>query len=50
MNREELVRLIRSIAKEEAWEAINEVMDEHLDDYEHEMKPVEQLKVGCDQE
>lgn len=34
MKHKELVRLIRRIAKEEAYE----VMDEHLDDYEHKEK------------
>jgi len=32
-----LVELIRRIAQEEAWQ----IMDEHLDDYEHKEKPME---------
>ncbi len=32
-----LVELIRRIAREEAWQ----IMDEHLDDYEHKEKPLE---------
>ncbi|MCW3983777.1 MAG: hypothetical protein NWE96_07250 [Candidatus Bathyarchaeota archaeon] len=32
-----LVELIRRIAREEAWQ----IMDEHLDDYEHKEKPSE---------
>lgn len=36
---EELVRLIRRIAREEAWE----VIDEHLEDYLHKEKPVEEV-------
>ena len=32
-----LVELIRRIAREEAWQAI----DEHLSDYEHKEKPAE---------
>ena len=39
--RERLVRLIRRIAREEAWEVVYEAMDEHLDDYEHKEKPTE---------
>ena len=31
-----LVRLMRKIAREEAWQ----VMDEHVTDYEHKAKPV----------
>ena len=38
--REELVRLIRRIAKEAAYE----VIDEHLEDYEHKEKPAEDLQ------
>lgn len=38
--REELVRLIRRIAREVAWE----VVDEHLDDYEHREKPAEDFR------
>jgi hypothetical protein len=34
---EKLFCLIRRIAKEVAWE----IMDEHLDDYEHKEKPAE---------
>jgi hypothetical protein len=37
LEHEELVRLIHRIAKEVAWE----VIDEHLDDYEHEEKPAD---------
>ena len=37
-----LVWLIRRIAREEAWEAI----DEHLDDYEHKEKPAEGFELG----
>lgn len=36
---EKLVRLIREIAREEVYEAI----DEHLDDYEHKEKPAEEI-------
>ena len=32
-----LVESIRRIAREEAWQ----IMDEHLDDYEHKEKPSE---------
>ena len=39
-NREQLVQLIRQIAREEALEAI----DEHLNDYEHEEKPLEEVE------
>lgn len=38
---ERLVWLVRRIAREEAWEAI----DEHLDDYEHKEKPPEDLEL-----
>ncbi len=34
-----LVRLIRKIAHEEAWQ----VIDEHVEDYEHKEKPVEEV-------
>jgi hypothetical protein len=44
--RERLVRLIRLIAREEAWEIVDEVMAEHLDDYEHKEKPAEDLEFG----
>ena len=37
MKHKELVRLIRRIAREEAYE----VIDEHLDDNEHKEKPPE---------
>jgi len=37
-----LVWLIRRIAREEAWEAI----DEHMDDYKHEEKPAEGSELG----
>ncbi|MCW3983998.1 MAG: hypothetical protein NWE96_08375 [Candidatus Bathyarchaeota archaeon] len=36
-----LVELIRRIAREEAWQ----IMDEHLDDYEHKEKPSEDVCV-----
>lgn len=36
---EEFVRLIRRIAREEAYE----VLDEYLDDYEHKEKPAEEV-------
>jgi len=36
---EELVRLIRRIAMEVAWE----IIDEHLEDYEHKEKPAEEV-------
>ena len=39
--RARLIRLIRKIAREEAWQAL----DEHLDDYVHEGKPVEEVDV-----
>jgi hypothetical protein len=42
--RERLVRLIRRIAREEAWEVADEAMAEHLDDYEHKEKPAEDLE------
>jgi len=41
MSHEKLVQLIRRIAKEEAYE----VIDEHLDEYEHKEKPVENFEV-----
>jgi hypothetical protein len=44
--RERLVRLIRRIAREEAWEVVDEVIVEHLDDYEHKEKPAEDLEFG----
>jgi hypothetical protein len=44
--RERLVWLIRRIAREEAWEVVDEVISEHLDDYEHEEKPAEDLEFG----
>jgi thioester reductase-like protein len=37
-----LVCLIRRIAREEAWEAI----DGHVDEYEHNEKPPEDLELG----
>jgi predicted translin family RNA/ssDNA-binding protein len=40
-NRERLIQLIRQIAREEAWEAI----DEHLNDFEHKEKPLEEAEV-----
>ena len=36
--RSELIRLIRRIAREEAWQ----IIDEHLSDYEHQEKPAEE--------
>ncbi|MBN1358047.1 hypothetical protein JW988_04675 [Candidatus Bathyarchaeota archaeon] len=36
--RQRLIQLIRQIAQEEVWEAI----DAHLDDYEHKEKPPEE--------
>jgi len=39
--REELVHLIRRLAKEIVWEAL----DEHLNDYEHKEKPAEDFEV-----
>jgi hypothetical protein len=44
--RERLVRLVRRIAREEAWEVVVEVMAEHLDDHEHKEKPAEDLEFG----
>ena len=46
MGYEKLVELIRRIAKEEAYE----VMDEHLDEYEHKEKPLEdfETETGAD--
>lgn len=41
-----LVRLIRQIAREEAWK----VIDEHLNDYEHKEKPAEDFEVECGEE
>ncbi|MDI6905253.1 MAG: hypothetical protein QMD13_07190 [Candidatus Bathyarchaeia archaeon] len=41
-----LVRLIRKIAREEAWE----VIDEHLNDYEHKEKPAENFEVEVGEE
>lgn len=43
---EELVQLIRRLAKEVAWE----VIDEHLDDYEHKEKPAEDFEAECGQD
>ena len=40
MGYEKLVELVRRIAKEEAYEAI----DEHLDEYEHKEKPLEDFE------
>ena len=40
MSHEKLVQLIRRIAREEAYEAI----DEHLDEYEHKEKPMEDFE------
>jgi predicted translin family RNA/ssDNA-binding protein len=44
--RERLVRLIRRIAREEAWEVVDEAVDAHLEDYEHKEKPAEDFEVG----
>ena len=46
MGYEKLVELVRRIAKEEAYEAI----DEHLDEYEHKEKPQEdfETETGAD--
>jgi len=44
--REELICLIRRLAREVAWE----VIDEHLDDYEHEEKPAECFEAECGQD
>jgi DNA-binding FadR family transcriptional regulator len=41
MSHQKLVQLIRRIAREEAYE----VIDEHLDEYEHKEKPVEDFEV-----
>ncbi|MCW4046854.1 MAG: hypothetical protein NWE99_04750 [Candidatus Bathyarchaeota archaeon] len=38
-----LIQLIRKIAREEAWQAL----DEHLSDYVHEEKAVEEVEVQC---
>ena len=40
-NRKELTRLIRSIAREAAYEAI----DEHLEDYEHKPKKPDETEM-----
>lgn len=37
------MRLIRRIAREEAWKVVDAVKAEHLDDYEHKEKPAEDL-------
>lgn len=37
-----LVRLIRKVAKEEAYA----VLDEHLEDFEHEEKPVPEMEIS----
>jgi (2Fe-2S) ferredoxin len=37
-NREPLIRLIRRIAREEA----EQILDEHLEDCEHQGKPIEE--------
>jgi len=39
---EHLVRLIRRVARDVAYE----VMDEHVDDYEHKEKPAEVFEFG----
>ena len=43
---EELVQLIRRLAEEVAWE----IIDEHLDDYEHKEKPAECFEAECEPE
>jgi len=40
-NHEKLVLLIRRLAREVAWE----VIDDHLNDYEHKEKPTEAFEV-----
>jgi DNA-binding FadR family transcriptional regulator len=40
MSHEKLVQLIRRIAREEAYE----VIDEHLDEYEHKEKPLKDFE------
>lgn len=40
-----LIQLIRKIAREEAWQAL----DEHLSDYVHEAKAVEEVDVQCEE-
>jgi hypothetical protein len=40
--RERLVRLIRRVARDVAYE----IIDEHLDGYEHEEKPAEDFELG----
>jgi hypothetical protein len=40
-----LVHLIRDIARDVAWE----VIDEHLDEYEHKEKPAEDFEVEPDE-
>lgn len=44
--RERLVQLIRRIA----WDVAYEVMDEHLDDYEHKEKPAEDFELESAEE
>lgn len=41
--RTKLIHLIRQIAREEAWQAL----DEHLSEYIHEEKAVEEVDVQC---
>ena len=41
MKREKLILLIRRIAREVAWE----VIDEHLEEYKHKEKPAEPFEV-----
>ncbi|MBT0160229.1 hypothetical protein G4O51_09615 [Candidatus Bathyarchaeota archaeon A05DMB-2] len=43
--RTKLIHLIRQIAREEAWQAL----DEHLSDYVHEEKTVEEVDVQCEE-
>lgn len=43
--RSELIQLIRRIAREEAWQAL----DEHLSDYVHREKPVDEADVQCEE-
>jgi len=41
-----LVRLIRRIAREEAWY----VIDEHVEEYEHHEKPVDDFEAKLEEE
>jgi len=40
-----LIQLIRKIAREEAWQAL----DEHLSDYVHEEKKIDEVEVQCEE-